>query len=74
MRRMGPFTGVSLLVVLALAGAACTEQKAESKQAQKRPPVPVAVAPVEQKSMAVQVGAIGTVESYQQVTVRACRA
>jgi membrane fusion protein, multidrug efflux system len=64
--------GVSLLaVVVALVGAACTEQKAESKQAQKRPPIPVAVAPVEQKSMAVQVGAIGTVEAYQQVSVRA---
>ena len=72
MRRMGSLTGVSLLaVVVALVGAACTEQKAESKQAQKRPPVPVAVAPVEQKSMAVQVGAIGTVEAYQQVSVRA---
>jgi membrane fusion protein, multidrug efflux system len=71
MTRMGLFTGVGLLaVVLALAGA-CTEQKAESKQAQKRPPVPVAVAAVEQKNMAVQIGAIGTVEQYSQVTVRA---
>jgi len=64
--------GVSLLVgVVALVGAACTDQKAESKQAQKRPPIPVAVAPVEQKSVAVQLGAIGTVEAYQQVSVRA---
>jgi multidrug efflux system membrane fusion protein len=69
---MGSLTGVSLLAaVVALVGAACTEQKAESKQAQKRPPIPVAVALVEQKSMAVQVGAIGTVEAYQQVSVRA---
>jgi multidrug efflux system membrane fusion protein len=57
--------------VLALGGAACTEQKAESKQAQRRPPVAVAVAPVEQKSMALQITAIGTVEAYTQVTVRA---
>jgi membrane fusion protein, multidrug efflux system len=72
MRRMDPFAGVGLLVAaVALLGAACTDQKAESKQAQKRPPVPVAVASVEQKSMAVQVGAIGTVEQYAQVTVRA---
>ena len=61
---------LALLVVLALGGAACTEQKAESKQAQRRPPVAVAVAPAEQKSMAVQVTAIGTVEAYSQVTVR----
>jgi multidrug efflux system membrane fusion protein len=72
MRRIGPLTGVGFLAAaLALVGAACTDQKAESKQAQKRPTVPVAVAPVEQKSMAVQVGAIGTVEQYAQVTVRA---
>jgi multidrug efflux system membrane fusion protein len=61
---------VTLLLVLTL-GAACTEQKAESKQAQRRPPVAVAVAPVEQKSMAVQITAIGTVEAYSQVSVRA---
>jgi membrane fusion protein, multidrug efflux system len=71
MTRLRFLTGVSFFVVLTLAVAACTDQKAESKQAQKRPPVPVAVAPVEQKSMAVQVGAIGTVEAYAQVTVRA---
>jgi multidrug efflux system membrane fusion protein len=64
-------TAVALVTVLALAGSACTEQKAESKQAQKRPPVAVAVAPVERKSMAVQVLAIGTVEPYSQVSVRA---
>jgi multidrug efflux system membrane fusion protein len=68
---MKPRAAIGLLVVLALGGAACTEQKAESKQAQRRPPVAVAVAPVEQKSMAVQITAIGTVEAYSQVTVRA---
>jgi multidrug efflux system membrane fusion protein len=62
-----------LVAVLALGAAGCTEQRAESKQAQGkgRPPVPVAVAPVEQKSMAVQVTAIGTVDPYTQVAVRA---
>src|SRR5262245_56538241 len=62
---------VVLLSALALTGTACTDQKAESKQAQRRPPVAVAVAPVEQKSMAVQVLAIGTVEAYSTVAVRA---
>jgi multidrug efflux system membrane fusion protein len=71
MTRIDPRAAVGLLVVLALGGAACSEQKAESKQAQRRPPVAVAVAPVEQKSMAVQITAIGTVEAYSQVTVRA---
>ena len=71
MTRMRSRAAIGLVVVLALGGAACTEQKAESKQAQRRPPVAVAVAPVEQKSMAVQVTAIGTVEPYTQVTVRA---
>jgi multidrug efflux system membrane fusion protein len=70
MMRMRVLAGAGCLVVVTLVGAACTEKAAESKQAQKRPPVPVAVAPVEQKSMAVQVTAIGTVEAFQQVTVR----
>jgi multidrug efflux system membrane fusion protein len=71
MRRLDAVYAVGLLIALAVGAASCTEQKAESKQAQKRPPVAVAVAPVEQKSMAVQVTAIGTVEAYSQVTVRA---
>src|SRR5437667_12911605 len=66
-----PILGVGLLVVLALGGAGCTENRAESKQAQKRPPVPVAVAPVEQKPMPLQIQAIGTVEAYSVVSVRA---
>src|SRR5260370_36575581 len=66
-----PIRGVGLLVVLPLGGAGCTENRAESKQAQKRPPVPVAVAPVEQKPMPLQIQAIGTVEAYTQVSVRA---
>ncbi len=59
---------VALLVLVA---AACTENRAESKQAQRRPPVPVAVARVEQKPMPLQIQAIGTVEAYSVVSVRA---
>ena len=70
MIRLDPRAALTLFTLLTL-GAACGEQKAESKQAQRRPPIAVAVAPVEQKSMAVQVTAIGTVEAYSQVSVRA---
>ncbi len=63
--------GLGVLAVLALGSAGCTENKAESKQAQRRPPVPVAVAQVEQKPVPLQVQAIGTVEAYTVVSVRA---
>jgi len=60
------------LVPLLLAGlAACSGGNAESKQPPKRPPVPVAVAPVERKTVPLQVQAIGTVEAYAVVSVRA---
>ena len=51
--------------------AACSGGNAESKQPPKRPPVPVAVAPVERKTVPLLVQAIGTVEAYQVVAVRA---
>ncbi|HEU5197753.1 MAG TPA: efflux RND transporter periplasmic adaptor subunit [Methylomirabilota bacterium] len=58
-----------LLPVLAL--AACSGGNAESKQPPKRPPVPVAVSPVERKTVPLLVQAIGTVEAYNTVQVRA---
>jgi len=65
-------TRPSLLLPLLLVGlAACSGGNAESKQPPKRPPVPVAVAPVERKTMPLQVQAIGTVEAYAVVSVRA---
>ena len=57
------------LVLLALAG--CSGGNAESKQPPKRPPVPVAVAPVERRTVPLLVQAIGTVEAYAVVQVRA---
>jgi multidrug efflux system membrane fusion protein len=63
--------GVALGLATAVATAACTGDKAESKQAQRRLPVPVAVAPVEQKSVPRQIQAIGTVEAYSVVSVKA---
>jgi membrane fusion protein, multidrug efflux system len=65
-----------LLPAVALAlTAACSGGNAESKQQPpqpaRRPTVPVAVAAVERKEMPVQIQAIGTVEAYSVVSVRA---
>src|SRR5262245_58257889 len=60
-----------LLLVLAGALPACSGDRAESKQPPPRPAVAVAVAPVEQKAMPLQIQAIGTVEAYSVVSVRA---
>jgi multidrug efflux system membrane fusion protein len=59
--------------LLGLAGAlaGCSGDRAESKQPPPRPVVAVAVAPVEQKAMPLQIQAIGTVEAYAVVSVRA---
>ena len=66
-------TGWRLPLLLVLAGglAACSGDRAESKQPPPRPVVSVAVAPVEQKAMPLQIQAIGTVEAYTVVSVRA---
>ena len=61
-----------LLVILLTAGVAgCSGDKVESKQPAARPTVPVAVAPVEQKTVPLQIQAIGSVEAYAVVSVRA---
>ena len=60
-----------LLLLLFVTLGACSGGNAESKQPPKRPPVPVAVAPVERKTVPLLVQAIGTVEAYQVVSVRA---
>ena len=67
LRSLLPF--LPLLAVVAL--GACSGGNAESKQPPKRPLVPVAVAPVERKTVPLLVQAIGTVEAYQVVQVRA---
>ena len=68
--------GLGLLVTLALVAGACSkkaESKAEPKSGaqQRQPAVPVAVAAVEQKSMPIQIQAIGSVEAYTVVSVKA---
>jgi len=60
-----------MAIALAATLTACQRGKAESKQPQSSPSVPVAVATVEQKTVPVQVQAIGTVEAYTVVSVKA---
>ena len=62
---------VALVPLAAVAYAGCSGDPAESKQPQRRPAVPVAVAKVEQKTMPLQIQGIGTVEAYAVVSVRA---
>jgi multidrug efflux system membrane fusion protein len=65
---------VALLLATVLAGSACSkkaESKAEPKAGQRPPAVPVAVAIVEQKAMPVQIQAIGSVEAFTAVSVKA---
>ena len=68
--------GLGLLLATVLTAGACSkkaESKAESKGGQARPqaPVPVAVAAVEQKAMPLQIQAIGSVEAFSVVSVKA---
>jgi len=54
-----------------VATAACSEGKVESKTPPRRAAIPVAVAAVEQKAVPLLVQAIGSVEAYSVVSVRA---
>jgi multidrug efflux system membrane fusion protein len=63
--------GLALAAAGALAIAACSREQGEPKAATRAPAVPVAVAPVEQKAVPLLVQAIGTVEAYSVVSVRA---
>jgi multidrug efflux system membrane fusion protein len=56
---------------LALGLTACSREQGDPKAAPRPPAVPVAVAPVEQKAVPLLVQAIGTVEAYSVVSVRA---
>ncbi len=60
-----------LMLVVATACAACVDNKAESKQPRRPTTVPVAVAAVEQKTMPLQIQAIGTVEAFSTVSIKA---
>jgi membrane fusion protein, multidrug efflux system len=63
--------GLILVVALVAPMAACSEGKVESKTPPRRAAIPVAVAAVEQKAVPLLVQAIGSVEAYSVVSVRA---
>ena len=63
--------GLILTVALVAPMAACSEGKVESKTPPRRAAIPVAVAAVEQKAVPLLVQAIGSVEAYSVVSVRA---
>ena len=63
--------GLALAAALGATLTGCPREAAESKQAPRSLPVPVAVAAVEQKAVPVQIQAIGTVEAYSVVSVKA---
>ena len=62
---------VLIAPLIVLAAAACSREGSEPKAAMRPQVIPVAVAPVEQKSVALLVQAIGTVEARSVVSVRA---
>ena len=62
---------LAAVLLVAAVFTACADNRAESKQAPKRAAIPVAAAPVEQKTMLLQLQAIGTVEAFSTVSVRA---
>jgi multidrug efflux system membrane fusion protein len=63
--------GLVLVIALVASMAACSEGKVESKTPPRRAAIPVAVAAVEQKAVPLLVQAIGSVEAYSVVSVRA---
>jgi len=71
MRAFRICVGLATAAALAAILTGCPRDRAESKQAPRSLPVPVAVASVEEKAVPVQVQAIGTVEAYSVVSVKA---
>ena len=63
--------GLVLFIALVVSMAACSEGKVESKTPPRRAAIPVAVAAVEQKAIPLLVQAMGSVEAYSVVSVRA---
>jgi multidrug efflux system membrane fusion protein len=62
---------VAFAAALAVSLSGCPRNPAESKAQTKAPAVPVGVAVVEQKAVPVQIQAIGTVEAFTVVSVKA---
>src|SRR5258708_1515279 len=58
-------------VVAALLALASCRQSSSANAATKRPPVPVTVATVTQRTIPIQVRTIGNVEAYSTISVKA---
>ncbi len=69
-RPTGALPVLAALLVVSIGVAACN-RNAPPPKTTERPPVPVSVATVERKTMPLEVPAIGTVEPYSIVSVRA---
>ena len=69
--RAASLLSVLLLVSAVLSSRAARGDKVESTPAPKRPAVPVGVAAVEQKTIPLQIQAIGTVEASAVVSIKA---
>jgi membrane fusion protein, multidrug efflux system len=71
-RRPYKLWAVALACALALPLGSCSKKtESANGQARAQPPVPVGVAVVEQKAVPVQIQAIGSVEAYTVVSVKA---
>lgn len=69
-----PLLSAFFLISIALASpsllTACSSSQAESGKEQRRPPVPVAVVPVVQKNLPIQIRSTGVVEASSTVAVK----
>lgn len=59
------------ILIVAMAFSGCMKKESTENAPKKGGPVPVVVAPVIQKSVPVQIQAIGNVESYSTVSIKA---
>lgn len=66
--KSGYLIGICALLLL---GGACKQKATQAAGPAKRPPVPVTVATVTQRTIPVQVRAIGNVEAYSTIGVKA---
>jgi multidrug efflux system membrane fusion protein len=67
-RSLSTIAGVSVIL---LASAGCQQKATQAAAPSKRPPVPVTVATVIQRTIPVEVRAIGNVEAYSTIGVKA---
>ena len=67
----GRASGLIGMLIVLLMGAACKQKSTKAAGPTQKPPVPVTVATVTQRTIPVEVRAIGNVEAYSTITVKA---